>query len=288
MNLKQMRHVAAVAELGSFSRAAEKLGVPQPVLSRSIKAMEGQFAVVLFERGRFGARLTTRGHTLLQGISEILERCETLESELLNRQGTQAEEITIGASPLPAATLLSKVIAAAISDEPWLKINLQVQATEVLIDHLVEGTMCFAVCLEHNVPTTPGLRMDRIGTVQTGCIVRKGHPLLARPEVTLADIARYPTAGSPTATPGHQASVSCNDHQVQKDVVRASDAIWFASPLLIGRADGLVELKVAGPPIEPRHISVITRANHQLAPAASALVGRLRAAAHGLQPERSR
>ena len=276
MNLKQLRHVLVLARSGNFSRAAEELGVQQPVLSRSIKAIERQYGVRLFDRGRFGAKLTPRGLSVIGEISSIIDLYDALHEDLLARERRHNEQIAIGAAPLPAAILLPQAISAMIAERPGMRIDAEVLAVEQLISLLREGTIEFALCLEHTVPTISGVRTERVATTQTGSIVRKGHPLLGHQPVSPRDITRFPTVASASESPTYAPAISCNSYQIQKEIVRSSDAIWFGSLAMIRDEDELVALEVSGPELEPRHISVTTSTERPLSPGGSAMIAKFK------------
>ena len=79
MNFQQCRYVQTIAETGSFSKAAKKLFLTQPNLSASIRDLEEELGVQLFERSNIGAKLTDDGHDFLKYAKRILGELDLLE-----------------------------------------------------------------------------------------------------------------------------------------------------------------------------------------------------------------
>ena len=79
MNFQQCRYVQTIAETGSFSKAAKKLFLTQPNLSASIRDLEEELGVLLFERSNTGAKLTDDGHDFLKYAKRILGELDLLE-----------------------------------------------------------------------------------------------------------------------------------------------------------------------------------------------------------------
>src|SRR5260370_7330184 len=86
MEIHQLRYFGAVVRAGSFTRAAEQMGVAQPSLSQQIRALEKQIGTPLFERLGRSVRLTTYGEALRQPAIEILQQVADAESSLGNLQ----------------------------------------------------------------------------------------------------------------------------------------------------------------------------------------------------------
>ena len=92
MNVEELRAFIAVADLGTYTRAAEKLKVSQPAISRRISLLEGDLGTTLFERGRHGARLTDAGELFLsfakRAVGEITAGTHAVRASLEGGQGT--------------------------------------------------------------------------------------------------------------------------------------------------------------------------------------------------------
>src|SRR3954452_25606132 len=78
MDLRRLKYLVTVAEEGHITRAAERLGIQQPPLTRQIRALEDELGVTLFQRLPRGMRLTAAGRVIVQEARAILERAERL------------------------------------------------------------------------------------------------------------------------------------------------------------------------------------------------------------------
>lgn len=263
MNLKQLRHVMVLSRTGSYAKAAVELRIPQPVLSRSIKDIELQYGMRLFDRGRFGAALTPAGYAIIREIEEILQRVDGLHQSLTSLPHNRTERIRIAASPVVAAILLPRLLVATMAQKPDLAIEAESQPLGRLLEALREGEIDVALCLEHTIPSAANLRIERIGATRTGYIVRQGHPLLAKRQIAPGDLAGYPSIASWSAPPQAKPLISCNNYQVQVDVTRNSDAILLGSLDLIREDETLTELKLRSITTETRSICAITPINRK-------------------------
>jgi DNA-binding transcriptional LysR family regulator len=111
MELRHLRYFVAVAEESSFSRAAERLHLSQPPLSRQIRDLETELGFKLLDRNRQGVRLTRLGNAVLSRARALLRDADSFKAEakLLDRQ--IHEELRIGYAPSPTAAIISKVLS---------------------------------------------------------------------------------------------------------------------------------------------------------------------------------
>src|SRR5271156_4008209 len=95
MRIEQLEYIAAVAQFGSFRRAAEDLHISQPALSASVRSLERELGVDILERGRHGARISGAGRDLLPYIRGVLEAHDRLR-EAASEQHQNIRLIRIG------------------------------------------------------------------------------------------------------------------------------------------------------------------------------------------------
>src|SRR6516162_8397322 len=106
MEYAKLRHIVAVARIGSFSRAAEEMHLTQPALSRSIAGFEAYHGVRLFDRVRSGVTLTASGKLVVEQARAILSATGDLERNLRHYSKGEAGRIEVGLGPLLASLLL--------------------------------------------------------------------------------------------------------------------------------------------------------------------------------------
>jgi LysR family transcriptional regulator, benzoate and cis,cis-muconate-responsive activator of ben and cat genes len=110
MELRHLRYFIAVAKELNFSRAAERLHVSQPPLSRQIRDLESELNVKLLERNRQRVKLTRVGRTLLVRSREVIRQAEALRTQALKIQEESYEELQIGYAPAPTAAIIAGIL----------------------------------------------------------------------------------------------------------------------------------------------------------------------------------
>jgi DNA-binding transcriptional LysR family regulator len=110
MELRHLRYFIAVAEELSFSRAAERLSVSQPPLSRQIRDLEDELNVKLFERNHQEVKLTTVGRVLLMRARELVREAKLLRTRAHQMEGEVYEELQLGYAPAPTAAIISGIL----------------------------------------------------------------------------------------------------------------------------------------------------------------------------------
>lgn len=125
MDLRQLRYFIALAEELHFGRAAERVNITQPPLSASIKAMEEELGVVLFERTRRHVALTHAGKTLLEEAHAIVARTNRAVDLVQRADRGEVGRLTIGFLPSIAQTLLPLIIRQFTEDYPEIALDLR-------------------------------------------------------------------------------------------------------------------------------------------------------------------
>lgn len=144
LTLKHLRYFKALAEAGTFSRAAEAMRVTQPALSQQIKELEGQFGAQLVERQPRRAVLTPAGHDLLRHASKVLAEMQALEVSARWRQGL-AGRLTLGVIPTIAPYLLPVALPALRAQNVTLDLGIREAQTGRLLAALAEGKLDAAI-----------------------------------------------------------------------------------------------------------------------------------------------
>lgn len=128
MELRHLRYFVAVATAGSFTRAASRLRISQPALSRQVHHLESELEVTLFERVRTGIRLTSDGEDFLQRSVDLLSAAERLGERAHKAHAGQARLLRVAASPQTMESVLAPFVAR------YLKVRRDVEV------HLIEAT----------------------------------------------------------------------------------------------------------------------------------------------------
>lgn len=139
-SIRQLQYVVALADEGHFGRAARRVRVSQPALSKQVKDVEETLGVVLFERGRKGTHPTREGLVLVRHARRVLAAHGELRRVAHALTDPMSGELVLGGIPTVAPYLFPPVAerAAAI---PGLRLRLVEQPTEELREGLVAGEL---------------------------------------------------------------------------------------------------------------------------------------------------
>ena len=138
MELRHLRYFVAVVEEQSFTKAAEKLFIAQPPLSRQIQNLEAELGVMLFERGSRPLKTTQAGYFFYQHAVKLLANAEEVKS-MTKRIGLVERTVTMGFVGSLLYGLLSRIIYLYRQQQPHLKIELVEMTTFEQVKALKEG-----------------------------------------------------------------------------------------------------------------------------------------------------
>jgi DNA-binding transcriptional LysR family regulator len=140
MRTEQLEYVAAVARLGSFRRAAEDLHISQPALSETVRNLERELGVEIFERGRSGASLSADGRELLAHVSGVIDAVDGLRRAAgANHQTSRMVRVaTVNAGTVP---VLTPAIAAFRAAHPSTQVEVVGLQEELIHRGLREGSL---------------------------------------------------------------------------------------------------------------------------------------------------
>ena len=124
MELYQLRTLAAIAEAGQLTRAAEKLHLSQPAVSAQLKALEEELDLQLFERTPAGMILTAAGKRVLASAASVLSAAESLQNEARLLRGQVVGKASIGTLSDPEFIRLGQFMNAAMTRFPMLELEL--------------------------------------------------------------------------------------------------------------------------------------------------------------------
>ena len=192
MELRHLRYFVAVAEAENVSRAALKLHVSQPALSRQIRDLEEELGFLLLERSAKSVRLTDAGRVFLTESRAVLERADDAVKAARAIASGNRGELHIGYSPTLAARILSPALRAFQTGMPSVRVKLHDLSTEEMLAGLHEGRLQIAFLEHPRAAVLRGLRFDELMRDPMRLAVAPNHPLAGRRVVALADAVREP------------------------------------------------------------------------------------------------
>jgi DNA-binding transcriptional LysR family regulator len=186
VDVVSLTRFVAIAEHQSFRAASRALYIAQPTLTKQMQELEEGLGIILFERGRWGVRLTRSGEALLVRARSILEQVEDLPATIRD----PFEVVRVGAASTAAGSFLAPFLGKWIPAHPEVQIRLIEDGLSGLVDRL-RRRECDVALVASPVPEIFDYRP--ILNVQVHAIFPVGHELADTDEpVTVEQIARYP------------------------------------------------------------------------------------------------
>lgn len=182
LELRQLRYFVAVAEELNFRRAAERLAITQPPLSRQIQALENALGARLLERGRTGVALTASGADVLVQARDLLGRAELLVTQT-RRNAPPKPEVRIGITTVVDATLFTWLAPAMQQRAPSLVLTQKRQISQRSVADLRRGQLDLAIV---GLPSsTTGLAVEVLAVDPLVVALPAKHRLARRKSVSL-------------------------------------------------------------------------------------------------------
>lgn len=291
MTLVQLRHLLAIADSGSFSRAAEALFVTQPALSRSIRALEDELGQPLFDRVGRRNELTPFGREVVQRARQLLFDADELSASGHGQREGRTGSLRVGLGSGPGAMLMTALLTRMATRHPKLRLAIARGQTDLLVQSLRDRRLDALVIDSRSLSPAPDLHVQSLAEMRGAFMCRPGHPLAqSTGALRFAAIRRFPIASSPlsdevaralveqygpAAHPSECVTLRCEEIQSLVEVTRASDAVLLA---IRAAAPDLVELPLR-PSLRARaRFGLVTLAGRAEAPS----LGILRALAQEL------
>lgn len=190
MDIRILHYFVTIAQEKNITRAAERLLITQPTLSRQLKDFEDKLNVSLFHRANREMTLTEDGQYLYNRAQEILQLVSKTE-ENLTRKGEIGGDLHIGTAETASFDLIADACRSLLEIYPQIRLNLYDDNADSLYEKLDKGILDFAFVFARNIPT-------KYKTIQIpqrdrwGVLVPNNHPLTKLEQVTVEDIVAYP------------------------------------------------------------------------------------------------
>jgi LysR family hydrogen peroxide-inducible transcriptional activator len=190
MELHQLRYFCAVAETGSFSRAAEQSHVAQPSLSQQILKLEAELGARLFDRLGRTVRLTDLGTAFLPRARAVLRELEAAKGDVTERKDAVGGPLIIGVIPTVAPYFLPSRLTSFTREFPQAEITVVEDITPVLLERLRASRVDIALLAlpirGHEFDAFPLL------TERLFAALPDKHPLANRRSVSLKELRKEP------------------------------------------------------------------------------------------------
>ena len=191
MELRHLRYFVAVAEEENVSRAALKLHVSQPALSRQVRDLEDELGFLLLERSAKSVRLTQAGRAFLGESRAVLQRVEEAV-KVARAIATGGTELHVGYAMSPTVRILPQTLRAFQAEMPNTRVKLHDLTTEEMVTGLRGGKLQIAFMVHSHLAMMRGLHFEAIARLPICLAVSSSHPLARRKRVKLAEVAQHP------------------------------------------------------------------------------------------------
>jgi DNA-binding transcriptional LysR family regulator len=190
MELRHLRYFVAVAEELNITRAAARLNVSQPPLSRQIRDLEDELGVVLLERSPKEVRLTPAGKIFFNEARIVLRHAAAAMRKVRAVPWASTLRLRVGYAPSPTVDILPRALRIFQRTVPGAKVELLDQSTEESVAGLSAGRIDVALVVRPPLKHGSGLLFEKLVQLPIGVIVPHTHPFARQRAVTLEQALR--------------------------------------------------------------------------------------------------
>jgi LysR family cyn operon transcriptional activator len=224
LDIRHLRYFLAVAEAGSFSRAADRLGISQPSISQQMRDLEAGLRVPLFQRRGKRILLTPRGLIFQEHARALLHQLENFLQDLNSDPGELRGALRLGVIPVLNVPLVPQLLGAFAADHPVISVTVEEISSTEIETALEEGRM--DVGLGFLTRHSPNLRYERLRTDEFALVVAQNHPWVNRRVVDFSELHQQRVLQLPdTFVMRRMTDEICRKHQVRLHVIAEINAI---------------------------------------------------------------
>lgn len=297
MNLRQAEQLVAVLEHGSLLRAAGAIHISQPALSKSIKSLEEELGVRLFERRPRGVTPTIYGTTLLKHARLLLNQGEQAVAEIQSIKKGHLGHLRLGVANF-AIHFLPATLARLLATKPGLSLDIVDGTYEGLTALVREGALDAVVSGLPPVHQARDLVHEELNSTEFVRVCRSDYHPFVQPDLPLAvlETARWILPNRPTAIVDLSELAFREAHaNPPKPVLQSASMMFVKAMLMEGQFLSVLPLGIVQPEVESGHLvanplpnrsakvqeGIIYREGGVHPPALFALIDAIRAAANG-------
>jgi DNA-binding transcriptional LysR family regulator len=196
VELRHLRYFVAVAEMENVSRAALKLHVSQPALSRQIRDLEDEIGFSLLERTAKSVRLTDAGRAFLDNARALLQNADEAVTKARAVASAEPTELHVGYSPTPTAEILPKILRAFQRTMPNVHVKLHDWSNNAILDGIRDGRLQLGLIVPPlKASALHDLRYEELFHERVCVAVAPQHPFARRRAIPIAEVAAEPLIG---------------------------------------------------------------------------------------------
>jgi DNA-binding transcriptional LysR family regulator len=189
LKTRQLLLLIALDEQRNIHRAAEELNMTQPAASKQLKDLEDMLGVELFDRLPRGMRPTIYGETMIRHARMALTSLSLAHEDIVALKAGLAGQVDVGIIMAPSMSLMPRAISRVKENAPLLRIGVQMETSNILLERLRRGSLDFMVgrILEEQPDTD--LQYEELAEEPVCAVARVGHPLASAHGLDLQAIA---------------------------------------------------------------------------------------------------
>jgi DNA-binding transcriptional LysR family regulator len=205
-DLRRLQYFLGVARERNFTRAAERLHVAQPALSRQVRLLEQELGVELLHRTTHEFELTEAGRFLVERGPALLTAADELWRGVRTYGTGERGTVVVAYGASASYETAPRLLRALAERRPGIAVTTQVGSVGEILDGLTDGSIDLG--LVRCAPSRPDLELRTVRRERQGLLVRRDHPLAGRPHVAVAELAGEPLLlHAREANPGHYDAV---------------------------------------------------------------------------------
>lgn len=274
----------AVAELGSFGRAARRLSISQPAVTQRVLRLERILGMKLFDRTTRRVSLSEAGLRLMHKAQPIIIALRTILEEFDDEASLKAGSVSFGVSPSLAATMIPGIIRRFMDKYPGVAVRMFDDLAGHIVERLQMGQIDFAILPKSRI--SDEFNFEPLFNDQMFAVVPLNHPLAGESHITLSKLLKYPQLTHPIEAAVRSMHEDPSDNRVAPKpaleaknlstllaMVEAGLGVTLLPEVLRGwlNRDTVVTIKISKPPLL-RTIGILTRRERSLSVPATTLL----------------
>jgi DNA-binding transcriptional LysR family regulator len=229
MTFHQLKIFETVAQHLNITKAAQKICISQPSITKQLRLLERECGFKLYVRRGQGIRVTQEGRLLQRAAKPVIKQMEALQRTFVNSVSEKrAKSLTVGSTPSPAASFLSAVLKSFVKLHPAVHPTLRTALPENMEEMVLNGDV--EIALTTTLPENPQIIAEAIHDEGIVAVVSAKHPLASKERLSDAELAKAPfvmTAGARIAREVEKLGLKlnvvmwCESVEIKREAVQA-------------------------------------------------------------------